>query len=111
MSRFIAVLWLMLAAVLIGASIGLAARANATPVDDAFIAVIDNAGIGYPSEAYAIYTAHQVCAALVYGATPKTVALQVLANNADDLTPYQAGAFVGASIGAYCPEYGGEVYA
>jgi len=80
-----------------------AATASASSVDDLFINAITAQGIEPPSSKEAISTAHNVCAMLDDGSG--------LADTIDAVAEYtgleafDAGYFVGVSVGVYCPEY------
>jgi hypothetical protein len=95
---------------LVAGALGLAALATAgtagamSSVDDTFLAEISAEGIAYDSEGAAISNARYVCGALDEGADPVDLGMEILENT--DLTTDQAAAFVVASVGNYCPEYG-----
>ena len=80
-----------------------APTASASSVDDLFINAITAQGIEPPSSKEAISTAHNVCAMLDDGSG--------LADTIDAVAEYtgleafDAGYFVGVSVGVYCPEY------
>jgi hypothetical protein len=92
-----------------GAALGLAALATAgsasalTSADDAFLADIESAGIGYDDASVAVSNAHAVCDALDAGYAPEDIAIELLSLN--DLTVNQAATIVVASVEAYCPTY------
>jgi len=71
---------------------------------DRFMRVLDDDGIRI-SEATAVELAHQVCDAL--DRKPDMTKADVVLVTAihQNLAPKKAGTFVGAAIGAYCPEY------
>jgi hypothetical protein len=79
--------------------------ARADPVDDKFLAALATQSITYRAPDAAIAAAHLVCTRLDQGADKGQVAQEVMDNS--DLDPYHAGYFVGASVGAYCPQYAG----
>jgi hypothetical protein len=79
--------------------------ARADPVDDKFLAALQSQSITYRSPDAAIAAAHLVCTRLDQGADKGQVAQEVM--DQTDLDPYHAGYFVGASVGAYCPQYAG----
>ncbi|AWH14455.1 hypothetical protein HWB60_gp056 [Mycobacterium phage TChen] len=94
---------LLIAAGIIGP--GLAApEAGADSLNDRFIAVIESEGIsGVNNDREAVVTAKKVCALLDAGVPEGTIAQQIYVNS--DLTPYQAGFFVGAAESVYCPQH------
>ncbi|WIM86866.1 DUF732 domain-containing protein [Candidatus Mycobacterium wuenschmannii] len=93
-------------AVLTGALLGpLVADVRADPLDDRFLAALQSRGINYKSAEAAIDAAHQVCTELGRGRTKDDVAQEVI--DRSGLDPYHAGYFVGAAVGAYCPQFAG----
>ena len=92
------------AAVALMGPLGAAAPiARAEPIDDRFLAALQSQGITYQSPEAAIAAGHLVCSELDHGETPQQVAQDVI--NVSNLDPFHAGYFVGASIGAYCPNH------
>ncbi len=91
------------------ASVGAAPGfANAiTDIDAAFLTTLDQFGITYASPEAAISGGHQACDLLYYGWTPNQVTHEVWTKTNLDL--FHAGVFVGASIGAYCPQYASDM--
>jgi hypothetical protein len=79
--------------------------ARADPVDDRFLAALHSRQIDYKSAEAAIAAAHEVCTELINGRTKQDVAQEVM--DRSGLDPYHAGYFVGASVGAYCPQFSG----
>jgi hypothetical protein len=77
--------------------------ARADSIDDKFLAALRSQGITYQSAEAAIAAGHLVCTELDRGETPQQVAQDVM--NISNLDPFHAGYFVGASIGAYCPNH------
>jgi len=77
--------------------------ARAEPIDDRFLAALQAQGITYQSPEAAVAAGHLVCQELDQGETPQQVAQDVI--NVSNLDPFHAGYFVGASIGAYCPNH------
>jgi hypothetical protein len=77
---------------------------RADPNDDKFIPALQSQGITFQSPEAAIGAGHLVCTKLGQGETETQVAQDVI--NETDLDPYHAGYFVGASVGAYCPQFG-----
>jgi Protein of unknown function (DUF732) len=105
----------VLVVALLGPSGAAASTAHADPADsDAkFLAALSAKGITFASPEVMIAAGHVACTELDQGETPTTVAQDVM-NNKDVLTSsnldaYHAGFFVGASIGAYCPEHEGRI--
>ena len=84
---------------LIGAPAALAA-----PEDD-FLTVITNGGITWPSDktAQVVETGHAVCEDWSNGATFEQEVADL--TSVTDWSDYQAGYFVGAATGAFCPEF------
>ncbi|QUR68461.1 DUF732 domain-containing protein [Mycobacterium spongiae] len=85
------------------ASLGFAATASATAVDDAFMALLHADGITPPSRARAISDAHAVCNALDEGHSSKAVIAAVA--KATGLSRKGAKTFAVDAASAYCPEY------
>ena len=86
--------------------LGLAAPvAHADPIDDMFLGALQSRGINYRSPEAAVEAAHQVCSELAGGRSKDDVAQEVM--DRSGLDPYHAGYFVGASVGAYCPQFAG----
>jgi Protein of unknown function (DUF732) len=79
---------------------------RADPIDDKFLAALQSHGITYRSPEAAIAAGHLVCTELDQGQPKSQVAQDVI--DQTDLDPYHAGYFVGASVGAYCPQYAGR---
>lgn len=101
--KVIPIAWLMTAAVIIGASIGFSARADATPLDDAYIETLDYFAVPYASEQQAITDGHEVCDLFDTGLN----ALGVINRMATaGRTQANAAHMTGAAVGAYCAEYG-----
>ena len=92
-TKIVPVLWLLTAAVIIGASIGLAARANADPVDD-----------------YTAANADLICNQIAqhpYISTVRGLAEAI----AVDTGSYEfAGAVIGTAVRDHCPWNRGTVY-
>jgi hypothetical protein len=80
--------------------------ARADPGDDKFIAALQSQGITFQAPDAAIAAAHEVCKRLDQGESENQVAQDVI--NETDLDPYHAGYFVGASVGAYCPQFSAQ---
>jgi Protein of unknown function (DUF732) len=79
------------------------ATAHADPVDDEFLAAINTQHIEYPSPQAALNSAREVCGELVAGKSEGEVVGDVMRSSA--LDGFHAGFFVGAAIGAYCPNF------
>lgn len=101
--KLVPVIWLMLAAIIIGASIGFSARANAQPGDDlAYITTLDYFDVAYTTPAAVIELGHAVCTGLGRGLTPIGV-ITIAPDSGWNQT--DAAHLVGAAIGAYCDEF------
>jgi Protein of unknown function (DUF732) len=83
-----------------------AAHADPADVDAKFLAALTSRGITFTSPEVGIAAGHVACDKLDGGETPTQVAQDVM--NSSSLDGYHAGYFVGASIGAYCPQYAGK---
>ncbi|AOT25792.1 hypothetical protein SEA_TORTELLINI_47 [Mycobacterium phage Tortellini] len=89
-------------AVLAGTGLGWAAHAGADPVTDtAYLMTLDERGIGYPTDDYAIQAGHYVCSLLDSGAHWSRVA--ALITRESGLPINDAAYIVGAATAAYCP--------
>jgi hypothetical protein len=93
----------LMTAALFGAAVP-TVRADAN--DDKFLPALQSQGITYQSPEAAIAAGHHVCEKLDQGETETQVAQDVIDNT--DLDPYHAGYFVGASVGAYCPQFAAQ---
>jgi hypothetical protein len=82
------------------------AHADPADVDERYLAALSSHGITYTSPEVGIAAGHLVCTKLDGGEAPTDVAKDVM--NSSSLDGYHAGYFVGASIGAYCPQYAGK---
>jgi hypothetical protein len=88
---------------------GTGTDSSQTVEDIAFISYLRKADpnvFGNYSDQEIIDLGHQVCSELDSGVTVKDLAVRVLVNN-KDVAP--AAHAIGASVGAYCPEYEGQV--
>ncbi len=94
------------AAALSAAALLSAAPASADQMDDAFVAALTKNGITMPDRGNAIEMAHTVCAGLDRGEPSTALAMGIVKDT--DLSPKQAGYFVGVSVSAYCPQYKGR---
>ena len=83
--KVIPVLWLMLASIIIGASVGFAARADATPTDEAALAVCGQYDAVGPTRGATVRMASQMFSA--------------------GLSTDQAAELFMVAVTAYCPEY------
>ncbi|AFM19177.1 Protein of unknown function (DUF732) [Mycolicibacterium chubuense NBB4] len=96
------------AAVACAAALAGAPAALADPEGD-FLTVISKGGITWPSEKtrQVIETGYAVCQDWENGATFEKEVADL--TSVTDWTDYQAGYFVGAATGAFCPEYESKV--
>jgi hypothetical protein len=79
-----------------------AAPANANPADDAFLAALGAAGIGFENQVVAKTVAHNVCPSLKKGA--KSFAWTVSGVVASGVPRQVATTFTGLAVRTYCPE-------
>ncbi len=101
--------WSTVCAVLLSAAaLFTAAPASADHTDDAFVAALARGGINMPDRSGAIAIAQAVCADLDTNQPSSVLAIK-LARDAD-LSPRQSGYFIGASVGAYCPQDTGKLH-
>lgn len=98
---------LSVAALVSAAALSLAAPASADQADDAFVAALKQHGIVFANRDAAIATSHSVCAGLDKGQSPTVVVLSLVKNT--DLSPHQAGYFLGASVASHCPQYRSDI--
>jgi hypothetical protein len=98
--------WTVCAVFLSAAALASAAPASADQTDDAFVAGLANGGITIPDPDTAIAMAHTVCAGLDGNQPVSLVAMQVMKDT--NLTPRQAGFFIGLAVAAYCPQDKGK---
>ncbi|QAY16028.1 hypothetical protein SEA_PURGAMENSTRIS_45 [Mycobacterium phage Purgamenstris] len=97
-------------AVLAGTGVGYAARAEADPVTDtAYLMTLDERGISYPTDDYAIQAGHYVCTLLDSGAHWSRVA--ALITRESGLPIGDSAYIVGAATAAYCPWNSGSAVA
>ena len=94
------------AAVLSGAALLCAAPAAADPMDDAFVGALAKNGIAFPDRGNEIAMGHSVCAGFDRGEASTGLAMRLVKDT--DLSPKQAGYFVGVSVSAYCAQYPGK---
>lgn len=78
---------------------------STSPTDEKFLEALRSHDISYESPEWAIWDGHQTCLALDNGYSPTQVAEALMQQTR--LDAYHAGFFVGASIGAYCPQWVG----
>jgi hypothetical protein len=96
--------WSIFIAVLLSAAALLsAAPASADQTDDAFIAAVENGGIAVADPNTAIGMARTMCALLDQGTTRPLLVMRLMKDA--NLSPRQAGYFLGVSVSAYCPRY------
>jgi hypothetical protein len=99
--------WPTACAVLLSAAALLcAAPASADQLDDAFVAALAKNGIAMSDRNTAVSMAHNVCAGFDRGEASTALAMRIVKDT--DLSPKQAGYFVGVSVAAYCPQYRGK---
>jgi hypothetical protein len=77
--------------------------APAVQTDDAFIAALQDQGISVPDTDAAIQMARNMCALPDQGTTRPLLVTRLMRDA--NLSPRQAGFFLGASTSAYCPQY------
>jgi Protein of unknown function (DUF732) len=94
------------AVLLSAAALLCAAPAAADPTDDAFVAALAKNGIAMSDRNAAVSMAHTVCAGFDKGEASTAQAMRIVKDT--DLSPKQAGYFVGVSVAAYCPQYMGN---
>ena len=85
--------------------IGLAAGGSSA--DSKFIDRLDEGGIAYSSESAATKAGRSVCDVLDEGYSVNQAAYAAADGTGYSL--YEAGFIVGASVYAYCPEYGNQI--
>lgn len=99
--------WSTVCAVVLAAAAHSSASASADPVDDAFLASLNNYGIEVRDSGTAIAMAHRVCTGFDNNANASVLALKVKRDT--DLTTRESSYFVGLSVAAYCPQYRGRL--
>lgn len=101
--KMIPAMWLAAAILVLGYALS-GAVAKADPVtDNAYMSVLEDQGIHYPSTAEAVRDGYRVCTLLDGGYSWVQIAVQHSANSGLDVG--DSAFFVGASIAAYCDEY------
>jgi hypothetical protein len=95
------------AVLLSGAALLSAAPASADETDDAFVAALQNNGINANDQNAAITRGHNLCAALDNGQDESVLVRDLIIDT--NLSPRQAGFFLGVSVAAYCPQYKGTL--
>jgi Protein of unknown function (DUF732) len=99
--------WSTACAVLLSAATLLcAAPASADQIDDAFVGALAKNGIAMSDHNTAVSMGHSVCAGFDKGEASTALAMRIVKDT--DLSPKQAGYFVGLSVAAYCPQYRGK---
>ena len=83
-----------------------AVPASAEPIDDAFVAALAKNEISMSDRNTAVSMAHSVCAGFDKREASTALAMGIVKDT--DLSPKQAGYFVGVSVAAYCPQYKGN---
>lgn len=93
-----------LTATLVGAAtaVALAAPAHADPTNDAFLAALTNAGIGYNNPADATSLGQSICPMLVEPGKNMASVYSTVSNNG--INPDLAAFFTGIAISMYCPQ-------
>ena len=76
--------------------------------DAKYIDRLDEGGIAYSSEAAAIKTGESICDSLDAGYSVDSVS-RILLGSGSGYGPFDVGYIVGASVYAYCPEYGDQI--
>lgn len=94
------------AVLLSAAALFCAAPASANQVDDAFISTLAKNGIPISDRDNAIALAHSVCAGYDRGQGSSVMAMRLMKGT--NLSPKQAGYFIGLSVSAYCPQHKGD---
>jgi hypothetical protein len=89
------------AAALVAGAAVFAPPAGADPVDDAFLAALDRAGVGYGNPADTVELGKRVCPMLVEPG--KNFAKVVSTVRNDGVPPEMAAFFAGVAIQMYCP--------
>lgn len=93
------------AVVLCCAALLTAAPASADETGDAFVAALGRGGITTTDRNGAIAMANTVCGGLDANQSASVLAIKLVRDT--DLSPRQAGYFIGLSVASYCPEYKG----
>jgi Protein of unknown function (DUF732) len=91
-----------LGAAAVGLALATAGAAAASTTDDAFVAQLNSHGISVGTPQQTVNQGRQVCAGMAAGKNAAVMALETLGRT--NLTPRQAGFFVGAAAKAYCPQ-------
>jgi hypothetical protein len=94
------------AALLSAAAFLCAAPASADQIDDAFVGALAKDGIATSDRNTTISMGHSVCAGFDKGEASTALAMRIVKDA--NLSPKQAGYFVGVSVAAYCPQYRGN---
>ena len=92
-----------MAALLLLAPLALLLAPQAQADEDSLVWAIDQEGIQYTTPQKLVQAGHAVCMLMDNGSAQRG-AIRVVQDNSSMIT-YEAGYFVGASIGALCPEY------
>lgn len=89
------------------ASLALAGHplAYADNSDEVFTTVLDMYSVPYSSRAVAITEGHEVCSVLDQPSGNLVAAGLNVMNVFPDMSLHEAGQFVGAAVGAYCPRH------
>jgi hypothetical protein len=95
------------AVLLAAAALLSAAQASADETDDAFVTALQNNGINVNDQNAVITRGHNMCAALDNGQDESFLVRDLITDT--NLSPRQAGFFLGVSVAAYCPQYKGTL--
>jgi hypothetical protein len=91
------------AALAVAGGIAVAAPAHAVSDDEAFLAAVNmHPGFAYQSAADEIKTGHQVCTGLRKGFSYGEISLWL---SQTGISRSDSDWFIGAAVGAYCPEF------
>ncbi|HET6731295.1 DUF732 domain-containing protein [Mycobacterium sp.] len=83
-------------------AVTLAAPAHADPIDDSFLAALNNGGINYSDPANTVALGESVCPMLVEPGKSFASVYSRVANNG--IPPEMAAFFTGIAISMYCPQ-------
>ncbi|WP_139837095.1 DUF732 domain-containing protein [Mycobacterium szulgai] len=94
---------------LVAGTVGLATllsfgTANASSVDDQFVATLQQQGITVSNPQAAIKVGHKVCVALGEGTKPSAISAQLVKDN-PGMSEQNSLVFVVDSVQSYCPQY------
>ena len=86
----------------VATAVTLAAPAHADPIDDSFLAALNNGGINYSDPANTVALGESVCPMLVEPGKSFASVYSKVANNG--IPPEMAAFFTGIAISMYCPQ-------